>query len=88
MDEREPTFVYILRGASGRHYIGITNDLDVRLRQHRDGHTHTTRRLGGDLVLVASHQFPSRTEALHLERKLKAWKNPAKAIAFLESLPR
>ncbi len=75
--------VYILRGASGRHYIGQTNDLPARLAQHRAGHTHTTRRLGGDLVLVAHRQFATRAEALQVERMLKSWKSPAKAIAYL-----
>jgi len=32
-------WVYILRGSSGRHYIGSAVDLDVRLAQHRCGHT-------------------------------------------------
>ncbi len=75
--------VYILKGASGRHYIGQTSDMASRLAQHRAGHTHTTRRLGGDLVLVAHRGFDSRAEALRIERMLKAWKNPAKAIDFL-----
>ncbi|MDQ3414492.1 MAG: GIY-YIG nuclease family protein, partial [Verrucomicrobiota bacterium] len=38
--------VYILKGSTGRHYIGSTVDLEQRLEQHRRGHTYTTRRLG------------------------------------------
>jgi putative endonuclease len=75
--------VYVLRGASGRHYIGQTSDLDLRLAQHRAGHTHTTKRLGGGIELIASRQFASRNEAVATERMLKAWKNPLKAIAYL-----
>ena len=77
--------VYILRGSSGRHYIGMTNDLERRLSEHRSGHTHTTKRLGGDLVLVASRGYPTRDEAAKVERLLKSWKTPGKAIAFLIS---
>lgn len=80
--------VYVLRGASGRHYIGQTNDLAVRLAQHRAGQTHTTRRLGGALELVANREFPTREEALQAERMLKRWKNPAKAMAFLSEASR
>ena len=75
--------VYILLGASGRHYVGQTSDLAVRLKQHQQGHTHTTRRLGGEIKLVASRAFESRAEALGVERMLKSWKNPAKAIDWL-----
>ena len=75
--------VYILRGDSGRHYIGQTSDLAARLNQHRNGQTYTTKRLGGSLELVASRELPTREEALALERMLKNWKNPKKAVDFL-----
>jgi putative endonuclease len=76
-------WVYILRDAAGRHYYGMTSDLVVRLEQHRSGGTQTTRRMNGELTLVASCVFSSQRDALIMERKLKNWKNPAKAIAFL-----
>jgi putative endonuclease len=79
-------FVYILRDEAGRHYIGMTSDVENRLRQHRSGGTQTTRRMKGELALAASASVPSKHEALVLERKLKRWKNPAKAIEFLQSL--
>jgi tRNA/rRNA methyltransferase/putative endonuclease len=47
-------WVYILRGKSGRHYIGSTDDLERRLAEHQRGSNHTTRRLGGEVELVAS----------------------------------
>ncbi len=75
--------VYILRGATGRHYIGMTSDLDARLAQHRRGHTHTTKRLGGELELVASRSFETKWEAAEIERRLKSWKQPGKAIVWL-----
>ena len=77
--------VYLLRGSSGRHYIGQTSDLTARLKQHRSGQTHTTKRLGETLELVASRQFPSREEAMQAERMLKAWKNPRKAFEYLRN---
>jgi len=80
-------YVYMLRGGSGRHYIGMTADLANRIEQHRNGHTHTTRRLGGNLQLVACRAYGTREEATVMEKKLKAWKNPAKAQAFLSSDP-
>jgi len=77
--------VYILRGATGRHYIGMTADLEGRLAQHRRGHTHTTQRLGGELELIVSRSFETKSEAAAVERQLKAWKQPTKAITYLKS---
>ena len=79
-------WVYILRGSSGRHYIGSTNDLERRLIEHRNGGTHSTARLGYPLELVASLEIPELTEARKLERELKRKKNPNLAIYTLESL--
>ena len=79
--------VYVLKGDSGRHYLGMTAELERRLAQHRQEYTYTTRRLGGNLQLVASKACSTREEAVTLERRLKAWKNTAKVIAYLSNAP-
>jgi predicted GIY-YIG superfamily endonuclease len=76
-------WVYILRGKSGRHYIGSTVDLNARFAQHQRGHTHTSKRLGGDLKIVARKEFSTLEEARRVERELKAKKNPELAIFLL-----
>jgi putative endonuclease len=76
-------WVYILRGANGRHYIGATEDLARRLSEHRRGGTHTTARLGEELDLVASRELASMAEARRLERSLKKKKNPRLAVFSL-----
>jgi putative endonuclease len=76
-------WVYILRGSTGRHYIGSTVDLQRRLVEHDRGHTYTTRRLGSDIKLVASRECESLAEARGLERRLKSKKNPQLAIYHL-----
>ncbi len=78
-------WVYILRGESGRHYIGSTDNLDRRLREHAQGGTHTTHRLGGQLALIAAKELPSMAEARALERALKRKKNPNLAIHHLNT---
>lgn len=83
MCSQEKFWIYVLRGSSGRHYIGQTNDLVFRLRQHRSGQTYTTARLGAGIELMAAKECSSREEAMKAERRLKAWKNPAKVIAWL-----
>jgi len=79
------TWVYILRGSNGRHYIGSTTDLNRRVAEHLRGHTHTTKRLGTNLTVVAKLEVPTLKEARAIERKLKAWGKPEKAVAFLNS---
>jgi predicted GIY-YIG superfamily endonuclease len=56
-------WVYMLRGASGRHYIGSTTHLGWRIEEHRRGHTHTTKRLGGEVEIVAALELPTLKEA-------------------------
>jgi len=75
--------VYLLRGNSGRHYIGMTSDLKRRLDQHQRGQTYTTRRLGGGLQLVASMKCATRQEAVAMERRMKSWRSPEKVRIFM-----
>jgi predicted GIY-YIG superfamily endonuclease len=77
-------WVYILRGSTGRHYIGSTVDLDARFAQHNRGHTATTKRLGGNLEIVVAKKFSSLVEARRIERELKNKKNPKLAIHHLQ----
>jgi predicted GIY-YIG superfamily endonuclease len=76
-------WVYVLRGSSGRHYIGSAVDLDARLVQHLRGHTATTKRLGDSLEIVAKKEIPTLSEARKIERSLKRKKNPRLAIYHL-----
>ena len=77
-------WVYILRGSSGRHYIGSCIDLETRFAQHLRGHTATTKRLGDSLEIVAKKKVSSLGEARELERKLKRKKNPRLALYHLQ----
>jgi predicted GIY-YIG superfamily endonuclease len=79
-------WVYILRGASGRHYIGSTKDLERCLSEHRHGGNHTTYRFGNDLELIASARLDSIAKARTLEIQLKRKENPRIAIAALTAL--
>jgi predicted GIY-YIG superfamily endonuclease len=76
-------WVYILRGSSGRHYIGSCVDLESRFAQHLRGHTATTKRLGEQIEIVAKKEVPTLKAAREIERALKRKKNPALAIYHL-----
>ena len=64
-------WVYILRGSSGRHYIGSCVDLEARFEQHLRGHTATTKRFGDTLEIVAKKEIPTLSEARKIERSLR-----------------
>ena len=80
-------WLYILRGSSGRYYIGSTENLARRLEEHRRGSNHTTRRLGAELELVISRVVEDAAEARRIELSLKRKKNPRLAVLALKQLP-
>ncbi|MCU0375861.1 MAG: GIY-YIG nuclease family protein [Chitinophagaceae bacterium] len=64
--------VYILWSVSvQKFYIGQTQDLENRLMEHNAGEGRFTR-LGRPWVLVYQQACVSRTEAMLLEKKIKA----------------
>ena len=63
--------VYVLRGASGKRYVGITNDLPRRLREHASRNTKAGQMLG-DFALIYSEEYPGYTAARHREKFLKS----------------
>ena len=68
-------FVYVLQSeATGRYYIGQTNNLEDRLQRHNAGRTRSGRR-GGPWRLVYQEEFCGRAGAMRRERVVKAWKS-------------
>lgn len=63
--------VYILRDDTGRLYKGATNDLDRRIREHKSGHTKTTRKMSG-LHVVYKEEFVDWPKARRRELYLKS----------------
>ena len=68
-----PAFVYILKDSNDAIYVGSTDNLARRLRQHALGHTQTTRNLDNPL-LVLSQEYDSLIQARKIERRIKALK--------------
>ena len=48
--EHQTRYLYILKLDGGKYYIGQTNDLELRLQEHRDGLTQSTKGKNPKLV--------------------------------------
>ena len=71
-------YAYLLRCADGTYYAGHTDNLDLRLAQHKSGTLggYTAKRLPVELVWCDT--FMERDQAFQVERKLKGWSRAKK----------
>ena len=67
-------FVYILRNAEDRFYIGHTSDLELRLRRHNEGRVRSTKGHGPWRVTYFK-EFWTRAQAMANEKELKSLKS-------------
>ncbi len=63
--------VYVLKGSKGKRYVGITNNLRRRLREHRSGKTKGGQVIG-DFKVLLTEEYPDYTTARRRERFLKS----------------
>lgn len=63
-------WVYILQTGSKKYYIGSTDDITRRLRQHTKGDTATTKRLKVHALLL-KQEYKTLQDARSVERKIK-----------------
>ena len=66
-------YVYILENKKGIHYIGHTNDLHRRIKDHNYGKNRWTRKKG-PWNLVYKEEFQTKQEAFLRERQIKKFK--------------
>lgn len=71
-------YLYIVRLSDGSLYTGITNDLERRLKEHREGggSKYVKGRLPLELEYVEKHN--GRSEAMQREAKIKKWSKTKK----------
>jgi putative endonuclease len=78
-------WAYMLLCADGSFYIGVTNDLEYRVNQHKfgfDPKCYTFKRRPVELVYSAD--FHHIDEAIACEKRLKGWSR-AKKMALIEN---
>ena len=68
-------YLYVLQNKeTDRYYIGSTNNLERRLKEHQNGKTRTTRILKTN-ELVYFEEYQIEKEARDREKKLKSYKS-------------
>src|SRR5439155_25241057 len=71
---RESCFVYILASeAWGTLYVGVTNDIERRVFEHKQGIVEGFTQNYGVKMLVYYEEHASITEAIHRDKRLKKW---------------
>lgn len=80
-------FVYILRTSANTLYIGQTNNLEKRLREHREkkGRGAKYTRSFSSIELVYKEEFKTRSEAMKREIELKKLTKSKKEALILSS---
>src|SRR2546425_70779 len=73
-----PFFAYMVQCADGSYYVGHTDDLEKRLREHSEGGKCTYTETRQPLQLVWSQEFATREEALAAEVQIKKWSRAKK----------
>lgn len=76
-------WTYILECADTSLYVGCTNDLERRVKQHNDSKrgAHYTK-IRRPVVLKYSEQFSTLREARKREGELKGWRREKKLALF------
>lgn len=79
-------FVYILRTSKNTLYIGQTNDLERRLKEHAEHKNKSAKYLNmfTAFTLVYKETYKTRTEAMQRELQLKKW-SKGKKEAFIKA---
>ena len=73
METKKKGYVYILKDKNGKFYVGSTDNLERRLKQHKNGHTQTTRNMD-NFEIVLKQEYDSLDLARKIELKIKKLK--------------
>jgi putative endonuclease len=84
--EPEPWFCYMLRCRDGSLYVGMTNDVPIRVEKHNRGLGPEFTKKRRPVELIWSQEFADRFAARKREVELKGWNRKRKLslIAGLE----
>ncbi|HEV2646003.1 MAG TPA: GIY-YIG nuclease family protein [Acidobacteriaceae bacterium] len=82
MEERM-YYTYIVASRSHNFYIGMTSEIEIRIRQHKEGRFDGYSKKYNCNRLVWFERHPYVNDAIAREKQLKGWTR-AKKIALIE----
>ena len=65
--------LYVLKGKNGKRYVGITNDLARRLREHHSNRSKGSQVLG-EFIVLHTEEYVDHKSARKREKFLKSGK--------------
>jgi putative endonuclease len=78
-------YVYIMSNVSRRLYVGVTNDLERRVYEHRSKIAPSFSKRYNITLLVYVEPYPDPRQAIEREKQLKSW-SCAKKVALIERM--
>jgi putative endonuclease len=81
-------FVYIIECSDKSLYTGITNDLERRLGQHKNGKGGHYTSSKGVVKIVYTEECPDKSSALKRELQIKGWTRPKKLNLIQSGRPK
>jgi putative endonuclease len=78
-------WVYIVGSQTGTLYVGMTNNIERRMREHKSGEVEGFASRYGCNRLVYWESFDEVQRAINREKQLKGWTR-AKKMGLLESM--
>ena len=81
-------FVYVMYSIQLRKfYIGSSSDVETRIKKHLSNHAGFTGK-AKDWIVLLIEEYPTKSEALNREMKLKRWKSNERMWQFIEKCHR
>ncbi|MFA5175598.1 MAG: GIY-YIG nuclease family protein [Patescibacteria group bacterium] len=65
-------FIYILFCDQKTFYVGMTDNIERRFLEHKNGYSNFTKKFS-DIQLVYTENFTTRNKAESRERQIKGW---------------
>lgn len=81
-------YVYIMPNNAGITYVGVTNDLERRVAEHKIGKFSGFSKVHGTHKLVFYEEFEYIYDAIAREKQIKSWRKVKKRKLIVEFNPK
>lgn len=88
MQNEQTAYIYIMASKSGTLYIGVTNDIERRVYEHKTGLNEGFTKKYQCKRLVYFEEIGDISEAIALEKKIKGWSRWKKSILSIPKIQR